>query len=82
MGEIAVPFVAGFFGLLGEIAQGDRNNNEANLQREMENMQRDHNEKINQMENGFNNTIQQKDIEHERHMREIQSDYKAEINIL
>ena len=51
MGEIAVPFVAGFFGLLGEIAQGDRNNNEANLQREMENMQRDYSEKINQMEN-------------------------------
>ena len=82
MAEFAVPIITGVLGLIGNIVQGDRNNNEANLQRDMENMQRDYNERINQMENGCNRIIQQKDIEHERHIREIQSDHKADINIL
>ena len=82
MAEYAVPIITGFFGLLGNIVQNDRNNNEANIQRVMENMQRDHNEKINQMDNECNRIIQQKDIEFERQKREIQSDHKAEINIL
>ena len=51
MAEFAVPIITGVLALIGNIAQGDRNNNEANLQREMENMQRDYSEKINQMEN-------------------------------
>lgn len=82
MAEYAVPIITGFFGLLGNIVQNDRNNNEANIQRERENMQRDYNEKINQMDNECNRIIQQKDIEFERQKREIQSEYEAKINII
>ena len=34
--EFAVPIITGVLGLIGNIVQGDRNNNEANLQRDME----------------------------------------------